>query len=503
MQVLRYTGHPLVDVGVATIAAYCHKRDPDLLTESDLDEIACFIAAQYVVDPLKSFLNVAFPNSGFTNPAFERMPDKRTEYAQRVLYGYRPGTPRSDRKCVFTGQPVLGLAFSDKIPSGRAFRQHIPMLTGEGVINFYPGGDAGMPVSGEAMLCIQAFPMGCAKCGGKLLAVHSDNLDLTYDFAAEFLDYNLRALSLAQQQGSRKMPEAKATAKTLLIETLIKIEQRRSDEALESRPCSVTAYHLTNSGQSNPLDSRNPPLEMYHLPLELTGFVSEIVGPQHREEWGKIEARAWQIAASKRKGSSPEAEGTHEVTRARRNFLYEDLVRLPDNAGSFIRRYLLRIPVRTRFEDDPRGTYSLKDEAELVSWRLTELFLRRVMGMRKERVEQIRSLGDRLAAYVDGENDRRFFTSFFAEQRYDYFRTALIRASLSSVRRGGPPLIGLDPYIEVFEEGDEVVRSDWRLARDLVLIRIVEKLHQLGWLGKNPDAVPSQSDEAHPVLVGS
>jgi len=110
--------------------------------------------------------------------------------------------------------------------------------------------------------------------------------------------------------------------------------------------------------------------------------------------------------------------------------------------------------------------------------------------MDKEHIEQIRSMGDRLADYVSGQNDRRFFREFFSVQRYDYFRTALIKANLAHVRRGNPPIITLDPYIEVFEEGSELARSDWRLARDLVLIRMVERLYEQGWLGSNVDAIP-------------
>jgi len=491
MQVLKYTGHPLVDVGVATIAAFVGKRDLSLITEADLDRVADFIEREYVVDPLKSFLNVAFPNSGFTQPAFEKTPEKRREYANRVSRGYRAGTPQLDQKCVFTGEPAVAIAFSDKLPPGRTFRQHVPMLTGEGVINFHPWGDAGLPISGEALLCIQAFPLGCAKCGGKLLAVHSDNTDLIYHFAAKFLDYNHKAISLAQEAGSKKLREAQSSAKTLLIETLLEIEVQRREEAEEQRPSSVTAYHLTNSGQSNPLDARNPPLEIYHLPLELTDFLSHIVSPDYKPGWDAIAGRAWRLSRPKKGGK----EETEEDARPRRNLLYEDLFRLPENARVFVRRYFLRIPIRTRFEDDPRRTYSLRDEADLVSWKLTELFLRKVMTMDTERIQQIRDLGDRLATYVNTENDRKFFTTFFAERNYEFFRTALIRANMTWVRHGHPPLITLDPYIQVFEEGDEVARSDWRLARDLVLIRMVEQLYQQEWLGKHPEAIPEVSEE--------
>lgn len=267
--ILKYTGHPLVDIGAATIAAFTQKPDLNSITEADFDNVADFIEREYPKEPLKSFLGVAFTtNAWFNQPAFNTRPEKRAEYSRRLLRGYRQDTPKSNERCVFTGRPAIAVAFSEKLSAGRAFRQHIPLLTGEDVINFYPWGNAGLPVSGEAILCIQAFPLGCAKCGGRLLAVHSDNPDLIYDFAAEFLSTNRKALSLAHQSGSRKMPEAQLSAKTLLIETLLKVEQSRRDEARQHAPSSVTAYHLSNSGQSNPLDTRNPPLDIYYLPLE-------------------------------------------------------------------------------------------------------------------------------------------------------------------------------------------------------------------------------------------
>lgn len=488
-----YVGHPLFDVGVATIAAYVRKPNPASIDDDDLARVARFLAEEYVVDPLKSFLNVAFPNSGFTNPAFEKTPEKRTAYAERVLYGYRCDPASGGQKCVFTGNPALGIAFSDKIAAGRCFRQHVPLLTGEGVINFYPWGDAGMPISGQAMLAIQAFPMGCAKCGGKLLAVHSDNPDLIYDFAAEFLEQNRRALSLAHQERSKKMPEAKSSAKTLLIETLLEIERRRLEAAEDSRPASVTAYHLTNSGQSNPLDSRNPPLEIYHLPLQMTDFLAQVAGPEYRNEWQGVCTRAWWLTRPKK---GDKKEQTANTERPGRNVLYEDLFLLPQNCRSFVQRYFLRLPIRTARDDDPRRAYSLRGEAALVSWKLTSLFLKKVMGMKDQRIEQIRALGDRLAEYVSGENDRRFFSTFFAEKRYDLLRDALIKANLRQVKSGKPPLVTLDPYVQVFEDGDEQARADWRLARDLVLIRLIEQLYAVGWLGRNVDAIPQDFDEA-------
>lgn len=489
---LRYTGHPFFDVGVATVTAFSGKNDPSQVTVEDLRSIVEYMKREYPRDPLKSFLGVAFTNNAWFNQwAFETQPEKRADVSSRLLDHYADEEEgHSGEVCVFTGEPSTSSQFSDKLPPGRAFRQHIPLTTGEGFINFHPSGDAGLPISGKASVCMHAFPLGCAKCGGRLLAVHSDNPDLILEFAAKFLEENRKRVLLAQAAGSKKLAEAPMPARTLLLDTLTRAYEAGEDERSSNAPSSVTAYHLTNSGQSNPLDRRSPPLEIYWLPLEIMGFLRAILSSSFRSQWQKIAIRAWQLDDTSRAGKRNAGEGDGKEARPRRNYLYEDLFELPESASAFVRRYLLRIPERRAASDDPRRSYSLRDETELVSWGIADLFLREVIGMDKERVGQIRGLGDRLAQYVSGENDRRFFTTFYSEGNYNAFRNALIRADMHQVRNGGQPLIGLDSYIEVFEEGDEVARTDWRLARDLVLIRMVEELHRLGWLGKNADTLP-------------
>ena len=483
----RYTGHPFVDVGIATITAFADKRDPSELTDTDLEKVVDFITREYVRQPLKSFLTVAFPNSGFTQPAIWMFLIRRLKYASNVLRSYDTDTPVIDERCVFTGEPVAAVAFDVKgeLPLGRTFRQHIPLLTGEDVINFHPYGDAGLPVSGKAMLAIQAFPLGCAKCGGRLLAVHSDNRQLILHFANRFLTENRKAIQLAQMEGSTKMPETQYHYRTLLIDTLLQADFMQREAQEDDERFSLTAYHLSNSGQGVALD-------IYHLPLQMIAFLRDMQTAIYRNQWGAIVRRAWEVepqAGRKKKQA--------QIFQPRRNWLYEDLLRLPDNARAFIRTYFLRQALRYARADqgDPRGDYSVKDEVDLVSWDVTACFLMRILNMDKESVEQIRKMGDKLADYVSGQNDRRFFREFFTEQRYEYFRTSLIKANLAHVKRGNPPFLTLDPYIEVFEEGNELARPDWRLARDLVLIRMVEGLYKQGWLGSNPDVIPEPTEE--------
>jgi len=478
---LRYTGHPFFDVGAATILAFSRKRKISELNESDLDKMADFISKEYIINPLKSFLTVAFPNSGFTQPAFEKTPEKRIDYARRVTRCFRDELSSKER-CVFTGDPAINTALSDKegYPPGRAFRQHLPLVLGENQINFFSNGNPGLPVSGKALLCIQAMPLGCAKCGGKLLAVHSDNPEIMESFARAFLRKNRANLTLAHEQNARKLPEA-GPAKTVLIETLLLADEERHNAEREHNLASLTAYHFNNSGQSNALDARNPPLAIYHLPMDILDFLWSIKNPEYKVEWNTVVQRAWQLAQPK-KGEKDENGLQEENTRRRRNYLYEDLFRLPQGAPRFVRSYFLR--------------NSLKDYASLVSWKLTELFLKKVMHLKESRINRIREIGDQLADYVNEENDKKFFSTFCGEQsRYGIVRNALIRVNCYRLKQGKPPILKFDPFVEVFEEQDENGRSDWRLARDLVFIRMIERLYDLKWIEKHVEEMPEENED--------
>src|SRR2546423_15594632 len=132
MVLLDYMGHPLFDVGLATIVASVNKDNPADLTEDDLYKIANFIETYYTQQPLSSFLTVSLMNSDFTQPAFKDNNKRKLDYARRVARSFGADVPISDEVCGFTGQPALGFRLSlkegkDALPPVRCFRQHIPL----------------------------------------------------------------------------------------------------------------------------------------------------------------------------------------------------------------------------------------------------------------------------------------------------------------------------------------------------------------------------------------
>lgn len=496
---LKLTGFVLPDVGILTITAFAGKSDPELVTREDLDTIADYLEEFYREGVGNSLAaGVAFAGTYFAQPELQkpRFAYKLKAYADFILRGHQhldlePILQAIDKKeyramvlrgvedaprCAFTGEPAYL----------RVSRSMFPMINGRGIMNFSPMGSAGLPVSDLILLAIHALPLGCIVTQGALLAVESDDADLMAAFVRANLAENLRFINLSRQDGFEKYPNLSAYKSrliTVLVEALSKQQQKWGSDY---RIPSLTAYHFSNNGTS-------ARVTLYALPSSTVQFVRDASHGMHAAIWQRIVASGW----VQDKDESEELKSkTRKLTR--RNFIYEDLFELPENACEFLRTYFLRRPLKA-FKRDPRAEYNPFTEADLISWDLTALFLRSIMNMEKSRIEHIRNLGDHLAEYIQ-RYDRKLLITLYKGGGYREFRVALLRAIRDYAARASAesePLVSFDAYIKIFEEGDEFERIDFSLARDLLLIRIFEELHRSHYLSKvTEDDFQSDDEDA-------
>lgn len=472
---LRWTGYPLVDVGAATICAFNGKRNLADVIVGDLDATANYVRQHYTDGPIKSFLTSVFPNAGYVNPTMGV--EKREQEIQRSLYGYRRAPEPAAPPCLFCGRPA----------NGSAFRQHIPLTAGEGIMNFGPGGRSGTAVCGACLLCIQVAPLGCAmRCNGRLLLVHCADFTLTYEFANEFLSRNRQILSLsdAADRGSTRYPH------TLLLQTLSALDDRRSTPDEQRAGDSVTAYHFTNYGT-------NADVAIIHLPSELVRFFAIARSATFRSAWGAVVARAWErprvrqvnrgAKESGGNGDLPEDRGA-TLPGTRRNFVYEDLCQSPFNAHRFLRRHFLRLG----WLNPLSGGANEPMQQAIPSWKLVVLFLREVMHMDKHRIECIYAVGGRIAEVIESGYDRLLRDLYGMGGKapsYKVLRSVLVKASKREVEQGRSPVISFKDFIDIFEEGEDAPYKDWDLAADLLFIRVLDALHTDGWLKTHQEEV--------------
>ncbi len=209
-------------------------------------------------------------------------------------------------------------------------------------------------------------------------------------------------------------------------------------------------------------------------------------------------ARGWERPKPAKATQEKTVENA-SATRQKRNFFYQDLLRLPENAHQFIWKHFWLVKDLRIAQKDPQAMKQNEKEwheKPFIPWSFIALFLQEVLSMEKKRIEEIKQLGDVLAAYVKEFDDQRFLNEVYSLQRGDYFRNTLLRAAKRAAAQRHPPLFRFDMFCTVFLSSDgEEVRFDWKLARDLLCIRMLEWLYDHDEkAGERVNALPEERD---------
>lgn len=520
--ILRWTGHPLVDVGVATLCAMAGKAEPGDVTLEELDAAAAELREAYQDPILVSYLSCVFTmNAPYTNPTMGDA--NRQAEIERVLMAHRStGEPEAQGlRCVFSGRPATHLIH----------RAHMPMLTGAGVMNFFPAGRSELPVSGALLVALQALALGGRRTEGRLLIIHCDDPQWTLSFARSYLERNRKLIDLARrgelpesqgpaanleqehaawdtQKKRPKYPDAKAP-QSFVLSDLQKIAVQRTQGRMRESPTSVTVYVMSNSGQG-------PSLAIFPIPSQLVSFLQRVNGDPYGGSWRRLAGRSWRQPVEEKPSAEDEtAEGAPRRARKKqakpalpggpgisRNEVYNDLCLIFETgekdlraARRFVRRHLLRDPMRWLEAKQNQPPRLRRGELEYVDSRLTELFLSEVLGMDKQRIERIRNFADQLAEFIDDRRDKGLFRGLvFSRNSYEY-RNVLTKAHRNYAKDHQQLLFRFDEYLKVFLADDASGAADWSLVRDLISIRLVERLFELKFFEKPENQELLEEDE--------
>lgn len=438
---LRWTGHPFIDVGLATLAAMAGKHQLSMLDEQDFRSAAGKLKFWYSQHhAARNYISTVFTNSHFTQPSMSQ--EQREAYADRYLFAFvHDHLPEmGETKCVF---------FPELAAVEVAYRQHIPLLNGEDIGNFSSLGRDGLPVSGLALLAVHALPFGCLKCGGRLLGFHQQAAEGTavmqMALTGAIYDQNMRALAMLPPDEKSKYPDFGGKPKLRYVDQLIKTRQRLSDR--RANLDYITGYYFSNYGAG-------AEIEILRLDHTVLSFVNR-AQLDANSAWNQAVALNW----VRKKQEELEPDDETRIAGGRRNLLYERLFQLPDNALAFLTCI--------------RGVHD---------WYLIELFLEEVMAMDQQRIDTYRRLGDLLAKYAldrDMENQPlSFYIRFSRARSYTMLRGIIRSAAEQIYRMGGDTLLfTYDDFIAAFEHPSERTHN-WWLARDLISIRLLEQLHK-------------------------
>lgn len=439
---LKYTGHPFVDVGVAVLESHLRKSS-DEMRESDLEIAARWLLVLYGRKDLKGYLTVHFPNSAWVQPAITE--SKKSEYIRKVLHSYDSQPLQPGRNCSFCGRPAQVLAD----------RQHVPMLTGTTLLVTAPGGVPGLPVCGYCLFSVQFYPLATLKVAGRPLFWWAPDPDLT---SALVEDYHGRVMQ--QLSGSfEKFPNL-SWAHSRLLESAQEVLGKLDPGQLLT---DCIGYHVTNYGSG-------PDFDQYVIPKALLEFWIEVRAATQavREAHRAIEEGGWEVPTKRgRRGKSQEGDEADSATESRRNRYYEALgqaFKSPD-WGFEARKLIPRFFVHKKPEQyDPN------------SFALSALFLTKVGGMERQRLDVIKVIADRITeVLVLGNNEKHWLRDLYLrELRTPEFLNYLVRAQKRLSEFG--QAYSLDDVLTLLDltsTEDSGPRDAW-LVRDLFLIRMLE-----------------------------
>ncbi len=449
-----FTGHPLIDAGLAALTVLAGRSQPEELTLDDCQRAADWLfhelytaydahSGLYAQGPFKSYLDWLFAkNAYWCTPSIPKDAGTASvhlqEYAQETLYAFAVEGDRDAAACSFCGRPSVI----------RADRTKVPLLTGK-FPNFSPQGMVGVPVCGLCLLAAHALPLGgIATTGRRLMVIHTSDSNLLLRFARQAVDRNRRVMQMARLESWPQVPYPR----TRLVDMLRQFERAAPGTLREA----VTLYHFTN-------DNRGADLDIHRLTSPVIAFLREVEHPydqERRNAWLDTISRAWKG----RKGSDEINKDTD------RNALYEDLYALPDRAVNFLRQYIL--PAR--------------------SWSLAACFVRKVMGMDEEQLHLLYELGSRFAEYA--REKRSFYYEFTRENSYANWRRRLLSAADTWSRRGAV-LISAEEFVRAFVAPPRAEFFDWRLARDIVALRMMEELARAGLIAPEDEPLSPELDE--------
>jgi len=480
---LRWTGHALVDVGVAGLCAFAKKSAPGQLVLEDLDRVSDFLVETYYQGKLGTYLSCVFMNASFVQPKEGK--EKREQFISQYLRAHRarPDPRVAGARCAFSGASA----------TSALVRTHLPLFSGEGVLNFRPDGETWIPAAGPIVVAIMFLPMACRHAEGRMLGVLADAPHLTLEFARRFLEDNRRLIALAlpserklvHDDYDRELPMWDGTKKhykfadlkgprSFVVSEVTTIAAAAGPTYSRPTPVGLTCFLVSNSGQG-------PSLELFEVPGGAVSFISQAAAPATRAAWADIGRRFRAVDEVEEDGAGSGRARRRKASAIAgragwtRNKAFEDLCGIFD-AGFLDRRGgcgWLRRHVLGRI--DSRVEDARYEAVRSRSWALTDLFLKEVMGMKQARIDAIRGFADKLAVWIHEKNDRKLERALFTAREVRELRRQMMR-TLNESAEGRTLLFGLDEYVTVWlhEDGDQY------LVRDLVCIRVIEKLHELG-----------------------
>lgn len=458
------TGDPFADTGgfvIKYLWTLPHLKDKDILGLIE------YVANIYV-NKWGGKLHAFFLNSTITQPAFkgQRKIDETLKYYRSLIdesRDYQGGY------CRISGRKTK------LFPAGRD--NHI--LSGSGTfVNFHHNFESGLFLSKEIMIRMFFVPLGLVQLRDKVAMLTSNYEKVTEFFVERNCIQNLQAISTGIATGLlRSAFNNPANALFNFADSYLNTHLRNlleDDEKslLNATDVTLNLYHFTNFGAS-------PEVNIYVLESKVFRFYAFCNRIKIKKDWNKFIRNNYKNSKHKDASFNEEQEVwiskkeviDFEVYKVWKNYVLENLL-----SGNSILGSILRWNVVHSFP-----------------FIIVEKYQTIIKNMEKRTIDKIKQLADFIV--IDRNND--FITKSIkrlnGEKSSHGLRQFIVKLNGENYKNEAPkPLITVQDYAEyLFPDG-----GNWREIRDVLLIAIYEKLHEINKVVE----VPILEDEESELL---
>lgn len=337
-----------------------------------------------------------------------------------------------------------------------AGRELLPLSGSGAFLNFHHAHETGVQLCAECQAALFMVPLAIMQCGKNLALLQTQTEALQDFWLKTTVEQNLKNLARGNSEGILRYTYGNIrNAFFALVNDLI-TENYAAERQLE--PQDLRLFYFTNFGAK-------PESEIYDLPASAFTFLWIVQDPTHpaiKSAWHRFVRRHYRIKDAeydestniwtKTKGKS-QGELPDEDFKNNRNAIHDALL--------FGRNLLPRF-------------YRRRERKSLVPLEIVKAYILEVRFMKKERIDAVLRLADRVSDLVQKENAPKLIYPVESARFVYQFRAALLRLLKKSIAAGEEtPLFTTEDYLtKLLPDGEP-----WTDVRDLLLIRIYEKLH--------------------------
>lgn len=441
------TGDPFADTGGFVIKYLWTLPN---LKNKDILSLIEYIANIYV-NKWGGKLHTFFLNSTITQPAFkgQRKIDETLKFYKGII---EETIPFQKGYCRISGRKTK--LFS----AGRD--NHL--LSGSGTfVNFHHNFESGLFLSKEMMTRMFFVPLGLIQLSDKVAMLTSNYEKVTEFFVERNCRQNLQAISSGIAEGVLKSEFnnpanalfnfADSYLNTHLKELLLGNEETLLNEA----NITLNLYHFTNFGAS-------PEVNIYILESKVFKFYAFCNRIKIKEDWNKFLRNNYKNSKYKTAFFNEEKEEWNnkgeaigfETYKIWRNIVLERLLKGESILGSILR-------------------WNVKHYFPFI---IVEKYQTLIKNMEKRTIDKIKQIADFIVIDRDTDFITKSIKRLNGEKSPQGLRQFLIKLNSENYKNEAPdPLITVQDYVEyLFPDG-----SNWREVRDVLLIAIYEKLHEI------------------------